>query len=73
MAQAGDRVKIIANKSSEEGILMPSSDKNVVLLKLNNGYNVGFDQKEVSNITVLAKATTKKKTVANKKQVAAKK
>ena len=64
MAKPGDRVKIIANKSSEEGILMPSSDKNVVLLKLNNGYNVGFDQKEVSNITVLAKATTKKKTVA---------
>src|SRR3989344_5111057 len=64
MAQPGDRVKITAKKGSEEGILMPSSDKNTLLLKLDSGYNVGFDKKEVSKITVLAKATAKKKVVA---------
>ena len=64
MAKPGDRVKITAKKGSEEGILMPSPDKDTLLLKLDSGYNVGFDQKEVSKITVLAKAAAKKKIVA---------
>lgn len=64
MAQAGDRVKLFTKKGSEEGIFMPSPDKNILLLKLDNGYNVGFNKKEVSKITVLAKAAAKKKTVA---------
>lgn len=64
MAQAGDRVKIITQKGSEEGILMPSSDKNVVLLKLDSGYNVGFDAKNILKITVLSKAAAKKKIAA---------
>src|SRR3989344_4107713 len=63
MAQAGDRVKIITKRGAEEGILMPSSDKNILLLKLDNGYNAGFIKKEVSKITVLTKAAAKKKTV----------
>ena len=45
----------------QEGILMPSSDKNILLLKLDNGYNAGFIKKEVSKITVLTKAAAKKK------------
>jgi len=61
MAQAGDRVKIITKRGAEEGILMPSSDKNILLLKLDNGYNAGFIKKEVSKITVLTKAAAKKK------------
>ncbi|MDO8511527.1 MAG: Glu-tRNA(Gln) amidotransferase subunit GatD [Nanoarchaeota archaeon] len=64
MAQAGDRVKINTKKGSEEGILMPSSDKKTILLKLDSGYNAGFDNKDVSNITVLAKAAAKKKVMA---------
>jgi len=62
MAQPGDRVKITTKRGPEEGILMPSSDKNTILLKLESGYNVGFDKKEVSKMSVLAKATVKKKT-----------
>src|SRR3989344_5463245 len=61
MAQAGDRVKIITKRGAQEGILMPSSDKNILLLKLDNGYNAGFIKKEVSKITVLTKAAAKKK------------
>ena len=63
MAQAGDRVKIITKRGAEEGILMPSPDKTIIL-KLDSGYNVGFDKKEVSKITVLTKAAAKKKTAA---------
>src|SRR3989338_10360269 len=62
MVNPGDRVKINTKKGSEEGILMPSPDKNTVLLKLDSGYNVGFIQKEVSKITVISKAAPKKKT-----------
>lgn len=51
-------------RGSEEGILMPSSDKNAILLKLDSGYNIGFDAKDVSRITIISKATAKKKTAA---------
>ena len=45
MAKPGDRVKITRKKGSEEGILMPSSNKNIILLKLDNGYNIGFEKR----------------------------
>ncbi|MBI3290662.1 Glu-tRNA(Gln) amidotransferase subunit GatD, partial [Candidatus Falkowbacteria bacterium] len=61
MAASGDRVKVISKKRSEEGILMPSFGKNSILLKLDSGYNVGFEKKEVTKITVIAKGTEKKK------------
>src|SRR3989344_8234750 len=64
MAQPGDRVKINTKKGSEEGILMPSSDKNTILLKLDSGYNAGFDKKDVSKMAVLATAAAKKKATA---------
>ncbi|MDP3698833.1 MAG: Glu-tRNA(Gln) amidotransferase subunit GatD [Nanoarchaeota archaeon] len=64
MAQPGDRVKISAKRGAEEGILMPSPDKNTLLLKLDNGYNVGFNKKEVSKITAISKAAPKKKTAS---------
>ena len=61
MVNPGDRVKINTKKGSEEGILMPSPDKNTVLLKLDSGYNIGFNKKEVSKIAVIGKATIAKK------------
>ena len=61
MAAAGDRVKVISKKGYEEGVLMPSFDKNSIILKLDNGYNVGFEKKEVVKIVVLEKAAAKKK------------
>ena len=64
MANPGEKIKITTKRGSEEGILVPSSDKNTLLLKLDNGYNVGFNKKEVSKITVLAKAVVTKKTIS---------
>ncbi len=64
MAQAGDRVKLTTKKGSEDGILMPSTDKNTILLKLDSGYNVGFEKKTVSKITTITKITEKKKTAS---------
>jgi len=60
MSNTGDLVKISTKKGSEEGILMPSSDQNVVMLKLGNGYNMGFEKKDVKKITLLKKAKQNK-------------
>lgn len=48
--KVGDRVKLIKNKKTFEGILMPRielGDKNSLIIKLDNGYNTGleFDRK----------------------------
>ncbi len=68
--QPGDKVTIITKTSKEEGILIPSPDKSVVILKLKTGYNQGFDAKNVKEITLVEKAKTtvgaQKKVVKNK-------
>ncbi|MEK6901535.1 MAG: Glu-tRNA(Gln) amidotransferase subunit GatD, partial [Nanoarchaeota archaeon] len=72
MAEAGDRVTIVTKRGKEEGILIPSFEKNVVLLKLDNGYNVGFEKKEITKMTVLEKGKGKKlegKAVAVRKEL----
>jgi len=58
MADMGDKVLIKTKETEEEGVLVPSSDKNVVLIKLDNGYNMGFPKKDVQEIKVLEKAET---------------
>ncbi|MBU0470282.1 MAG: Glu-tRNA(Gln) amidotransferase subunit GatD [Nanoarchaeota archaeon] len=62
MANSGDLVKITTKKSSEEGILMPSPDKNIIMIKLSNGYNLGFEKKDVTKMTVIKKGTPTKTT-----------
>ncbi|MFH1275759.1 MAG: Glu-tRNA(Gln) amidotransferase subunit GatD [Candidatus Woesearchaeota archaeon] len=52
---AGDKVRIISKGKTEEGILMPSSDENVVMLKLSNGYNMGFEKKDLEKIEFIEK------------------
>ena len=42
--KAGDWVKIVRGTTTYEGVLMPSVTENVVI-KLDNGYNMGFDPK----------------------------
>ena len=55
MPQSGDTVKIIIKKEAITGVLIPSPKKEVVLLKLDNGYNVGFPAKEVKKIVIVDK------------------
>ena len=54
--KAGDRI-IITGKKTAEGILMPSSTHGVVVVKLDNGYNVGFKDVKVK---VVEKGTEEK-------------
>ncbi|MBT3836179.1 Glu-tRNA(Gln) amidotransferase subunit GatD [Candidatus Woesearchaeota archaeon] len=64
MANPGDRVQIKTKKGTEEGVLIPSSEKNVVLIKLDNGYNLGFEKKSITSTKILKKSTSP----TNKKQ-----
>lgn len=71
MANPGDKVKVITKKETVEGILMPSFDDNTLLLKLETGYNMGFNKKDVTKITIVEKAQTqpsakKEQTTPNK-------
>lgn len=58
MPDVGDKVKIVTKKGEETGRLMPSSDKNTIIIKLDNGYNIGFEKKEVSKMVVVEKAAS---------------
>jgi glutamyl-tRNA(Gln) amidotransferase subunit D len=60
MAEAGDKVLVIHNQGEEKGILMPSPKKEVVIIKLNSGYNMGFETEKVKEIKLLEKKETPK-------------
>ena len=51
--KSGDSVKVITEKEEFEGILMPRPeilDKDVTIIKLDNGYNIGIDNKKIKEI-----------------------
>ena len=56
-AVAGDRVEVHLTKLIYEGILIESSEdeKDVVLIKLDSGYNIGFNKKDVVEIKIMKK------------------
>jgi glutamyl-tRNA(Gln) amidotransferase subunit D len=60
-AVPGDYVEIHLTKLIYEGVLLetPETDKGIVLLKLDSGYNIGFNKKDVLKIEVLKKAKEK--------------
>ncbi|MBT4935557.1 Glu-tRNA(Gln) amidotransferase subunit GatD [Candidatus Woesearchaeota archaeon] len=61
MHTPGDIIEIKTEKEIVKGTLMPSSDTNVVMVKLDNGYNMGFEKKQVKDIVVVEKRKEKEK------------
>ena len=51
----GDRVRVERADVTDEGVLMPSSDEDHLVLKLEGGYNVGVDRADAS-VEVLERA-----------------
>ncbi len=51
----GDRVEIHLMREIYEGIILESSESGIFLLKLDSGYNIGFNKKDVVEIKVLKK------------------
>jgi len=68
-AKPGDYVEIHLMKLIYEGILLegPETEKGIVLLKLDNGYNIGFSRKDILQIKVLKKAKEVKTEINIKK------
>jgi glutamyl-tRNA(Gln) amidotransferase subunit D len=68
-AKPGDYVQVHLTKEIYEGIFMeaPESEKGIILLKLDSGYNVGFNKKDVLKIRVLRKLREAKEKAGMKK------
>lgn len=67
---AGDRVRIKTKEEVVEGVLMPSESKDKVVVKLDSGYNIGTDKKNIKEIKIVEKY---KKTEAKKEKITTKK
>ncbi|MBD3259186.1 Glu-tRNA(Gln) amidotransferase subunit GatD [Candidatus Woesearchaeota archaeon] len=52
--QQGDKIKVIAKDREYEGIVMPNETENLVI-KLDNGYNVGIDKKNIVKTELIEK------------------
>ena len=62
-AKAGDKVKVITDKEEFEGVLMPRPsilEKGFTVIKLDNGYNIGIEDKKIKQIKVLEEYSHKK-------------
>lgn len=63
MAKAGDNVRIDTKEESFEGVLMPRPEmlgKDITVLKLDNGYNIGIENRKIKNIKVIKAYKPKK-------------
>ncbi len=49
----GDIVKIKTEKDEFEGTVIPSFEPEVVLLKLNSGYNIGIERSKIKSVKKL--------------------
>lgn len=60
-AVPGDYVEIHLTKLIYEGVLLevPETEKGTILLKLDSGYNIGFNRKDILKIVTLKKAREK--------------
>src|SRR3989344_5228072 len=67
MPKHGDKVRVVTKKETIEGILMPSSDLEAVMIKLPSGYNIGFKKKETKKIEVLKAEKEQKHKISSEK------
>jgi len=56
-AKQGEQVKVKSNDFEYQGIIMPSSDSQIIMLKLSNGYNIGIARKKIKKIIKVGKST----------------
>jgi glutamyl-tRNA(Gln) amidotransferase subunit D len=53
--EPGDKVEVVIDGRKEKGILLENHDSGVLLLKLDNGYNIGLKKENISKIKILDK------------------
>ncbi len=54
-ASPGDKVEIITPDRKYSGTVMPSTDSEILMLKLENGYNVGIEKSSVKNARIVSR------------------
>jgi glutamyl-tRNA(Gln) amidotransferase subunit D len=57
MINVGDYIEIETSSEKIKGILMPNSINNKLVLKLENGYNIGIDSKKIKSKKLIKKKT----------------
>ena len=60
--KSGDFVEVFTKKEKLKGRLMPSKDKKIIL-KLNSGYNISIDEKNIRSIKNLTQNSNKKEKI----------
>ena len=65
----GDYVEVHLSRKIYEGIFLqsPSDEKGIILLKLDSGYNIGFNKKNVLEIKLVKKIKYEKEEIKIKK------
>jgi len=58
--KAGDRIEVRINNKIEKGILLDSHDRGVLLLKFDNGYNLGLKKEDISEIKIIKRKEKEK-------------
>jgi glutamyl-tRNA(Gln) amidotransferase subunit D len=53
--EPGDKIEAIINGRSEIGTLLDSHDPGVLLLKIDNGYNIGLKKEDITEVKVVEK------------------
>lgn len=55
----GETIEIETNSEKIKGVVIPSADKNKTVIKLESGYNISFEKKDIKKINILKKETRK--------------
>ena len=58
--KTGDKIQVVINNKTEKGILLDSHDRGVLLLKLDNGYNIGLKKEDIDKIKIIRKKKKEK-------------
>lgn len=52
---SGDEIKVFFPKKEYQGTLIETSEQGIILLKLNSGYNIGLNKKDILDIKLIKK------------------
>ncbi len=68
--KAGDYVEVICPDETIKGVLLesPELEKNIAIIKLDSGYNIGIDRKKIKKVTLLPQPATKEAKAPEKKE-----
>ncbi len=65
--KSGDKIKVVLVKKTYTGILLENPEPGIILLKLDSGYNIGFNKKDILEIKFIEKGLEKKEDIVIKK------